>query len=108
VRLGDEAKGTDEMSATNRNGTWELAKDATLRLPRGRNGVVVRAERGEVVVTQAGDPDDHVVACGEALWLPRGGLAVAWALSPARLVVEDAEPHAVAASAGARPALAAA
>ncbi len=70
-------------------GRRELAKDATLRLPRGRNGVVVRAEGGSLVVTQEGDPEDHVLGPGEEVHLPRGGLAVAWALSPVAVLVRD-------------------
>jgi len=70
-------------------GVWELAKDATARLPRGKGGIVVRAERGTLVVTQAGDPEDHVLRPGEEVRLPRGGLAVAWALTPSVLAVRD-------------------
>lgn len=78
----------------NRNGseagTRELAANATLRVEPGRYGVVLRAERGLVMVTQAGDPEDHVLAPGEVLRLPRGGLVVALALTLARLAVEHA------------------
>lgn len=66
---------------------FELARDATLRVRPGRHGVTLRAERGTLHVTQAGDPDDHVLGPGEALWFPRGGAVVAWAYVPARLVV---------------------
>lgn len=78
----------------NRNGGWqgtrELAANATLRVEPGRYGVVLRAERGLAMVTQAGDPEDHVLVPGEVLRLPRGGLVVAQALTPARLAVERA------------------
>ncbi len=70
-------------------GVWELARDATVRLPRGRNGIVARVERGTLLVTQAGDPEDHVLGPGDELRLPRGGLAVAWALTPSVLAVRD-------------------
>jgi Protein of unknown function (DUF2917) len=73
----------------------ELARDATLRLPRRRGGVVVLVERGTVLVTQAGDPEDHVLAAGGLLHVPEGGLAVAWALSEARLEVCDAPARAL-------------
>lgn len=67
------------------NASWDLAADDTLRLPR--QPVVVRVERGTVVVTQASDPEDHVVGAGEEVVLPGGRLAVAWALAPSRLEV---------------------
>jgi hypothetical protein len=71
--------------------TWtrELPENATLRLPSGRNGVIVRVVRGSVLVTQEGDPDDHVLGAGEELRLARTGLAVAWALSAAAVVVRE-------------------
>jgi len=68
-------------------GTWDLARDATLRIRPGRRGVALRADRGCVLVTQPGDPEDHVLEAGEEVRLPRGGLVVAWALEAARLVV---------------------
>lgn len=68
-------------------GSFELEQDATLRVrPRGY-GVVIRAEGGLVLVTQAGDPEDHVLAPGDELRLPRGGLVVAQAFAASRLVV---------------------
>jgi hypothetical protein len=69
---------------------WELGKDATVRLPRWRKGLVARVERGTLIVTQAGDPEDHVLAAGDEVRLPPGGLAVAWALTPSLLAVRDA------------------
>ncbi len=59
-------------------GTWDLAKDATLRIRPGRSGVVLRADRGCLLVTQPGDPEDHVLQAGEEVRLPRGGDVVAW------------------------------
>lgn len=77
------------MASRAGNEVWELAQDATLRLPRGRNGIVVRAERGNLLVTQAGDLEDHVLGPGDEVRLPRGGLAVAWALLPSLIAVRD-------------------
>jgi len=71
-------------------GTWDLARDGTLRVRPGRGGVVLRADRGLVLVTQAGDRDDHVLEAGEEVRLPRGGLVVAQAFEASRLVVEGA------------------
>jgi hypothetical protein len=73
-------------------GARELPRDATLRVHPGRRGVVLRADRGVVHVTQAGDLEDHVIEAGEEVRLPRGGLVVAYALQAARLVVCDVLP----------------
>ena len=62
-----------------------LARDAVLRLPR-RAGAVVRVHSGLVVVTRAGDPEDHVLQAGATLPLDRTG-AVAWALEPSRVAI---------------------
>ena len=71
-------------------GSWDLPMDATLRVHPGRTGVVVRADAGLLHVTQSGDREDHVLARGEELRLPRGGLVVAFALERSRIVVRDA------------------
>jgi len=70
-------------------GTWELAENATMRLPRGRLAVVVRAERGMVLITQEGDPEDHVLEPGDEIVLPVGGLAAAWAFTEAAISVRS-------------------
>ncbi len=70
-------------------GTWVLQENATLRLPAG-DGVVVRIERGTVLVTQEGDLDDHVLELGDELVLSRSGRAVAWALTDAALSIHPA------------------
>lgn len=71
-------------------GRWELPADATVRVHPGRDGVVLRAETGLLHVTQGGDPEDHVLAPGDELTLPRGGLVVALALEASRLAVRAA------------------
>jgi hypothetical protein len=75
---------------------FDLRNDDTLRLPRGV-AAAVRVERGTVLVTQAGDPEDHVLEPGDELRLPAGGVAVAWALTDARIAVFAAEPAPLAA-----------
>ena len=70
--------------------SWKLGRDETLRLPLGRHPLVARVERGSVMLTQAGDPEDHVLGPGEAVQLAPRGLAVAWALTSAVLVLEEA------------------
>jgi hypothetical protein len=66
---------------------WELAENATMRLPSGRVPTVVRVERGTVLVTQAGDLEDHVLESGDEIVLAVGGLAVAWAFTEATVSV---------------------
>lgn len=82
-------------------GSWDLPKDATLRVHPGRSGVILRADAGLLHVTQSGDLEDHVLSPGEELRLPHGGLVVAFALEPSRLVVRGAprERHLTAARA---------
>jgi hypothetical protein len=69
--------------------TWDLAENATLRLP-ANIGIVVRVERGTVLVTQEGDLDDHVLERGDELVLSRPGLAVAWAFTDAAISIHSA------------------
>jgi hypothetical protein len=69
--------------------TFDLEVDQTLRLPRGL-AVIIRVERGTVLVTQEGDPEDHVLEGRGELVVPAGGLAVAWAFTHARVAVQDA------------------
>lgn len=67
-------------ATTSGEGTLELEDDATLRLPAGS---VVRVERGTVLVTLEGDPEDYVLERGHALAVPFDGLSVAWAFTDA-------------------------
>ena len=69
---------------------WELAENATMRLPRGRSATVVRVERGTVLITQEGDLEDHVLEPGDEIVIPVGGLAVAWAFTGAAISVREA------------------
>ena len=77
----------------NRNGsevrTRDLPANGTLPVEPGRQGLVLCAESGVVMVTQTGDPEDHVLNAGDMLRLPRKGLVVALALAPARLTVKE-------------------
>jgi hypothetical protein len=70
--------------------TWDLAENAAARVSRARTAVLVRVERGTVMVTREGDLEDHVLERGDELLLPAGRLAVAWAFTPARLSVRGA------------------
>jgi hypothetical protein len=69
-------------------GLCELAKDTTLALRPGPGGLRVRSHRGTMLVTQAGDPLDHVLEEGGMAELGRRGLVVVWALSDAVVAVE--------------------
>jgi hypothetical protein len=71
---------------------FDLARDGTLALPSSRTWVRIRARSGTLVVTRAGDPEDHVLGVGEEVTLPPGGLVVAWALTPSVFAVRDAPP----------------
>jgi hypothetical protein len=68
-------------------GEHELARDATLRVRQGRGELALGVSAGCVMVTREGDPEDYVLGPGDELRLVGRGLTVAWALSPARLVV---------------------
>jgi hypothetical protein len=68
----------------------ELERNEARALPTSRNGLRVRVRRGTLVVTQAGDREDHIVRAGEELALPPGGLVVAWALTPSAIAVREA------------------
>jgi hypothetical protein len=85
-------------------GNWSLERDATLRLRPGREGLVVRATAGTVLVTQKGDLEDHVLERGAELRVRGDGLVVAWALTPAALSVRSAALAAGADSASAEAA----
>jgi hypothetical protein len=62
----------------------ELPIDATLRAqPNRLGGLCVKAVHGTVLVTQAGDPRDHVLSAGETFRAAPRGLVVAWALKDA-------------------------
>ncbi len=71
-------------------GAWDLPENATMRVSRRAIAVVVRVERGTVLVTRQGDLEDHVLELGDELFLPRGDLAVAWAFTEATISVREA------------------
>jgi DUF2917 family protein len=68
-------------------GAWELAENATMRLPCDRSAFRVRVVRGTVLVTQKGDEEDHVLEAGDEVVLGAGRLAVAWAFTDAAISV---------------------
>jgi signal transduction histidine kinase len=77
---------TNPASSTDRE-RWELAENETMRLPHRHGAMVVRVERGTVLITQKGDHEDHVLEPGDELVVRRRGLAVAWAFTDAVIEV---------------------
>ncbi len=73
-----------------RTGAWELAENQAFRLVPGRDGVAIRVNSGCLVITQEGDPEDHVLLPGEGLRMTGREAVVAWAMSPSSFVVTDA------------------
>jgi hypothetical protein len=73
----------------NTRGTWDIAENATMRLPRRETSSVVRVERGTVLVTQEGDLEDHLLAAGDEVVIDSVGLAVAWAFTDASLTMRE-------------------
>lgn len=75
-----------------------LAKGELVLLKNGREkrakGVAVFG--GDVWITQDSDPQDHVLSAGESFAFDRPGVAVAQALSDARLLVFDVDTRAAA------------
>ena len=73
-----------------RTGAWDLAENQAFRLIPGRDGVVIRVNSGCLVITQEGDPQDHVLLPGEDLRMSGIDAVVVWAMSPSSFVVTDA------------------
>lgn len=65
-----------------------LARDGAWSLVVGRRGAAVRCTAGLLLVTSEGDPEDHVLAAGEALAVRRPGRLAVWALQPSRAWVD--------------------
>jgi len=61
---------------------WRLARDAAVRVEAGR-GMELRCEVGTLLVTRAGDLEDHVLEAGDRIRLSRRDRAVVWALREA-------------------------
>lgn len=62
---------------------WRLARDATVRVQAGRAGIELLCEAGTLLVTRAGDQEDHVLQPGDRIRLSRRDHAVIWALREA-------------------------
>ncbi len=64
----------------------QLARDATLAFRPGRGGLSLTCESGLFLVTQEGDPDDHVLEAGDTFRTVAPGRVVAWAFESGVLV----------------------
>jgi hypothetical protein len=83
-----------------------LTDDLRIQLDRGRTlrlsdalGATVRVTRGELWMTQEGDPRDVVLGPGDTFSIDRGGLSVLQALSAATVTLGPAASHVPARSA---------
>ncbi len=68
--------------------TMPMCRDETWAVRPGRRGLALRSQRGTLLVTQEGDPLDHVLEAGEEFTTTRRGLVVVWALSAGALAVD--------------------
>ncbi len=62
-------------------GFQRIRDNGTLRFRPGAGGFVLRCHSGTLVVTQEGDPLDHVLGPRDEFRTKSRGLVVAWALS---------------------------
>jgi hypothetical protein len=71
-------------------GTFRLRENGTLRFRPGRRGLFLRSIDGTFLVTQEGDPADHVLEGAGEFRTGSRGLVVAWALSPGTIGAREA------------------
>jgi hypothetical protein len=67
---------------------WDLPDNATVAIHPGL-GARLACRSGTFVVTQEGDPLDHLLEAGDRLEASSKGLVVAWALRQGVLVLEN-------------------
>ncbi|HZY05097.1 MAG TPA: DUF2917 domain-containing protein [Anaeromyxobacteraceae bacterium] len=67
--------------------TCALGTNGTMPLRPGGRGLSVSCRAGTMVVTQEGDPLDHVLRAGEAFRAAPRRLVVVWALSDGAVAV---------------------
>lgn len=68
--------------------TRAIPRNGTLPLRPAGGGLVVTCRTGTLLVTQEGDPADHVLGPGEEFLAAPHGLVVVWALSDGAVAVE--------------------
>jgi hypothetical protein len=67
---------------------WEVRDNETLSLRPGRGGILLRPQRGTFLVTQEGDPIDHLLGQGDEFRAAGRRLVVAWALSDGAIAAD--------------------
>jgi len=65
---------------------FALGQDGTMAFRPGRDGLALSCLSGVFLVTQQGDPEDHVLEAGGAYRTGARGRVVAWAFRPGVLV----------------------
>ena len=68
--------------------TWAISENRTLPLRPAGRGLDVTCRAGTLLVTQEGDPLDHVLGPGDAFRAAPRGLVVVWALSDGAVAVD--------------------
>ncbi len=71
---------------------WEAAVDGTAVFPPGPAGLALTCRAGTFLVTQEGDPMDHVLEAGDRFRTTSRGRVAAWALRAGTLEVGAARP----------------
>ncbi len=71
---------------------WEAAVDGTAAFRPGSMGLALTCRAGTFLVTQEGDPVDHVLEAGDSFRTTSRGRVAAWALRPGTLEVGAARP----------------
>lgn len=66
---------------------WQAAQNATAAFHPGPGGLTLTCVTGTFLVTQAGDPADHVLEPGDAMKTCSRGRVAAWALRAGVLCV---------------------
>jgi hypothetical protein len=74
-------------------GCWQVRDNETLSLRPGRGGVLLRPQRGTFLVTQEGDPLDHLLGQGDEFRAAGRRLVVAWALSDGAIAADPVPSH---------------
>jgi hypothetical protein len=60
---------------------WKIRDNGTLSFRPGPRGLVLQCQSGTLLVTQEGDPLDHVLGACDEFRTDGRGLVVVWALS---------------------------
>jgi len=71
-------------------GTLRVRENGTVRFRPGRRGLAIRCVAGSFLVTQEGDPADHVLGGADEFRTAARGLVVAWALSDGSIAAREA------------------